>query len=105
MLRQIKVTMPYELVGMELMRPYEKTPRNNRFVMSYTDYFTKHVTLHALPNKKASTIALCIKGYCNRLGYPEPLLSDRGGEFCNKINDHLCAWNGIKRSVTSAYHP
>ena len=45
--------------------------------------------------------------FCNvfRWGAPSRLLSDQGREFVNKINDAVCKEFGIKRFVTSAYHP
>ena len=40
-----------------------------------------------------------------RWGAPARLLSDQGREFIAKVNDEMCKRFGIKRSVTSAYHP
>ena len=40
-----------------------------------------------------------------RYGPPQKLLSDRGKEFVNKLNDTLSSRFGIERLVTSAYHP
>ena len=40
-----------------------------------------------------------------RWGAPTRLLSDQGREFVAKVNDEMCRKFGIKRSVTSAYHP
>ncbi|KAK3894624.1 hypothetical protein Pcinc_001602 [Petrolisthes cinctipes] len=38
-------------------------------------------------------------------GTPGRILTDQGREFCASVNDELCKAYGIKRSVTSAYHP
>jgi transposase InsO family protein len=38
-------------------------------------------------------------------GAPARLLSDQGREFVAEVNTKVCAEFGIKRSVTSAYHP
>ena len=43
--------------------------------------------------------------FCLRWGAPARLLSDQGREFVAKVNDAMCKQLGIKRSVTSAYHP
>ncbi|KAI4832695.1 hypothetical protein KUCAC02_015650, partial [Chaenocephalus aceratus] len=36
---------------------------------------------------------------------PSGLLTDQGGEFCNKVNYNLCERLGIERSLCSPYHP
>ena len=40
-----------------------------------------------------------------RWGAPLRLLSDQGREFVAKVTHEVCREFGIKRSVTSAYHP
>ena len=40
-----------------------------------------------------------------RMGVPRVLLSDNGTEFCNKINDTLNELLGIKKRLTTPYHP
>ena len=40
-----------------------------------------------------------------RWGAPSRLLSDQGREFVANVNDKVCQEFGIKRSITSAYHP
>ena len=53
------------------------------------------------------TLSLTIlNGLLNfRWGAPSRLLSDQGREFVAKVNEKVCEQFGIKRSVTSAYHP
>jgi len=36
---------------------------------------------------------------------PKAILHDQGMEFCNALNEHVCAKLGIKRQISSAYHP
>ena len=38
-------------------------------------------------------------------GLPCVLLSDNGSEFCNALNDQLSEMLGIKRRLTTPYHP
>eukprot|EP00731_Ephydatia_muelleri_P032821 Em0024g365a len=40
-----------------------------------------------------------------RMGVPRVLLSDNGTEFCNKVNDTLNELLGIKKRLTTPYHP
>lgn len=40
-----------------------------------------------------------------RMGLPHVLLSDNGSEFCNELNDRLAKMLGIKRRLTTPYHP
>ena len=40
-----------------------------------------------------------------RMGLPRVLLSDNGSEFCNELNDQLAEMLGIKRRLTTPYHP
>ena len=39
------------------------------------------------------------------MGLPRVLLSDNGSEFCNALNDQLSEMLGIKRRLTTPYHP
>ena len=40
-----------------------------------------------------------------RMGLPQVLTSDNGGEFVNKLNDELMKVLGIRHHLTTAYHP
>ena len=40
-----------------------------------------------------------------RMGLPCVLLSDNGSEFCNELNNQLAKMLGIKRRLTTPYHP
>ena len=40
-----------------------------------------------------------------QMGLPQVLLSDQGQEFNNGLNLALCKMLGIKRRLTTLYHP
>ena len=41
----IRVSMPLELVGIDLIGPLAETTQGNKYVLSMTDYFTKVISL------------------------------------------------------------
>jgi transposase InsO family protein len=45
------------------------------------------------------------RGWISRFGVPELLTSDRGAQFTSEVWAALCQRLGIKRQLTTAYHP
>eukprot|EP00731_Ephydatia_muelleri_P010832 Em0005g1418a len=74
-------------------------------VVTINDYFTKWVEVVPTVNKMASTVASSLFKIFMRMGLPPVLLSDNGSEFCNALNDQLSEMLGIKRRLTTPYHP
>uniref|UniRef100_A0A673CI67 Gypsy retrotransposon integrase-like protein 1 n=1 Tax=Sphaeramia orbicularis TaxID=375764 RepID=A0A673CI67_9TELE len=101
----VTVNKPLELVGMDLMGPHPETARGHKYILMFTDYFTKFMDFFPLSTKSAQGVAEGIKTFVSRWGTPARLLSDQGREFVAEVNTALCAEFGIKCSVTSAYHP
>ena len=101
----IKPSGPFHLVGMDLVGPLQVTNNGNKYIITFTDYFTKWVEVMPIKNKTAESVAAKVRSFVNRHGPPHRILSDQGREFCNSINKALFDSLGIKHSVTSAYHP
>ncbi|KAK7089327.1 hypothetical protein V1264_025122 [Littorina saxatilis] len=104
-LKQIVVVEPLELVGIDLIGPLPLTNQGHRYVLTMTDYFTKWVDMYPLATKEAKGVCSAIKTFITRWGAPKRILSDQGKEFVNQLNKEVCNMFGIRRSVTSAYHP
>ncbi|CAB4025130.1 myosin-1 isoform X3 [Paramuricea clavata] len=104
-LKSIKVNEPMELVGMDLIGPLPTTLEGFKYVLTFTDNFTKFVDFFPLKEKAAAGFARCIQTFVCRWGAPCRLLSDQGREFVANVNNVVCEELNIKRSVTSAYHP
>ena len=93
------------MVGMDLVGPLKETEDGYKYVLTLTDYFTKFVDLFPLKSKSAEEVCRAVQSFIYRWGPPEKILSDRGKEFVNKMNEALAHQYDIQRLVTSAYHP
>lgn len=116
----------WNLVGMDLIGPFKVTPRNNKYVLTMTCYFSKWVEAFPLPDKSATCVAHAIyAAYC-RHGAPSDIITDQGREFVNKVCIHMrkgliitvhpCIFFlqlcetlhsnfKVKQRISAAYHP
>ncbi|KAK3876437.1 hypothetical protein Pcinc_018768 [Petrolisthes cinctipes] len=101
----IKVKEPLELLGVDLIGPLPVSDEGFRYACTFVDFYTKFVDFFPLKDKSAFGVSKCILSFIHRWGKPGRILSDQECEFCASVNDELCKAYGIKRSVTSAYHP
>jgi hypothetical protein len=74
------------------------------------NYFTKWVEAEPIPSKENNIDAphvatFIMRNIIARFGIPSAILSDQGREFCNELNDDLCARLNINRRIATAYHP
>ncbi|CDJ62083.1 hypothetical protein ENH_00003800 [Eimeria necatrix] len=64
---------------------------------------------HFVPAEKSFTAAYTVKLLADRLirhhGFPEVLISDRDPRFSWDLWQRLCSYFGIKRRMSSSYHP
>ncbi|CAG2191696.1 unnamed protein product [Mytilus edulis] len=93
------------MLGLDLVGPLHTTDNNNRFIAVLTDYFTKWPEVKAIPSKHSHHIAEFIIEVICRHGTPSEVITDRGREFCNKVNSILCSKLNIDHKVSSPYHP
>ena len=102
----IVVSKPFEIVGVDVCGPITKTNAGNKYIVVFSDYFTKWVEAFAVPDQQSSTIAkLLINQIITRHGAPEKLLSDQGKPFLSKLIKSIYSDLGIKKIQTTAYHP
>eukprot|EP00731_Ephydatia_muelleri_P020664 Em0013g391a len=105
-LHPIPVKAPWYMVGIDFIGPLSPVAKDgSRYILTISDYFTKWVEVVPTVNKMASTVASSLFKVFMRIGLPRVLLSDNGSEFCNALNDQLSEMLGIKRRLTTPYHP
>ncbi|XP_041843372.1 uncharacterized protein LOC121641350 [Melanotaenia boesemani] len=101
----IKVTQPFELVGMDLIGKLKKTNHGNQYICVMIDYFTKWPQAYAIKTKCADEVTEQILKFVYQFEAPKRILTDQGREFVNAVNKSVCAKLGILRSLCAPYHP
>ena len=82
------------------------TASGNRYIVVFTDYFTKWPEAFAVPSIEATRIAqLLLDHIIARHSAPRVLLCDRGQNFLSKVVSAVCDLYQIRKVNTSAYHP
>ena len=75
-------TAPFQVTSMDITGPYSKTPRENRFLLTFIDHFTKFVEAYPIPDQTAET---CARVYATQIitrhGTGSTLITDQGRSF------------------------
>ena len=109
-MQPIICTEPMELihidyVGMEVMVVTDKKPIVKN-VLVVVDRFTCYVQVFVTKNHMARTTARVLyNNYFSVFGFPQPLMSDQGTEFCGKVIAAMCSLLGVEKIWTTPYHP
>ena len=97
----------WEHITMDLIVKLPRTDRGCDSILVFVDRLTKMV--HLVPTVEsldAKGFARHFRDWILRLhGMPDSVLSDRGPQFNNLFWDQVTALTGIKRRLSSAYHP
>lgn len=105
-LQVYQVGAPMERVAVDIVGPFPKTVRGNRFVCVAMDYFTKWPEAFPLPNHEAGTVAgVLVDEFFARFGVPHELHSDQGREFESAVFRECCSLLGIKKTRTTPQRP
>jgi hypothetical protein len=105
-LHSIKILHPFERIGIDIIGPLPITSRNNRYIVTATEYFTKWPEAKPLKKADAENVAKFLyEEIICRHGTPKILLSDQGSHFRNELVEKLCQKFKIQRRFSSPYHP
>ncbi|KAE8909760.1 hypothetical protein PF001_g4671 [Phytophthora fragariae] len=97
---------PFSLLVVDAIGPLVTTPRGNKFILVFADYFTRWV--EAFPVAVLDTMTfvnIMVDEVLSRHGLPERLLSDRGSNFISELAKSFYETLGIKKLYGAAYHP
>ncbi|KAE8903833.1 hypothetical protein PF005_g10038 [Phytophthora fragariae] len=97
---------PFSLLVVDAVGPLVATPRGNKFILVFADYFTRWVEAFAIPRLDTTTfVETMVNEVISRHGLPERLLSDQGSNFISELARSFYETLGIKKLFGAAYHP
>ncbi|KAL3882850.1 hypothetical protein ACJMK2_029154 [Sinanodonta woodiana] len=105
-MKQYIVGAPLERVAMDVLGPFPKSNRGNKYILVIADYFTRWTEAFPMPEQNTETIAnLFVEEFICRFGLPQQLHTDQGGQFQSKLFSELCSRMHIDKTKTTAFHP
>ena len=105
-LQNIISNEPFEICFMDIFGPLVKSSKGNRYVIVFTDSFTKYVELKAIKDQKAKTVAdFFIHNIVLRHGAVEKIVTDQAQNFCSEFMEIIYSSFSSKHIRASPYHP
>ena len=102
----IPVEGSFDRVAVDVLGPFPVTHSGSRYIVVFSDYYTRWPEAFALPSCEAHRIAsLLINEIMTRHSAPRTLLSDRGRNFLSALVKETCKMMNTSKLNTTAYHP
>ena len=96
---------PWTNVTGDVMGPFPSSHKQTRYVILFTDQFTKYIEARPIAKANGSTILKAFEELVIfRHGCPKVWITDNGTEFANQSVDKRLAELGITRASTPPYH-
>jgi len=97
---------PFDKVYMDIVGPLVQSARENKFILTFQDDFSKYLICTAIPDAEATTVARAFfNEIISKFNIPKMLVTDNGTNFTSKLFKETCRILGIKKNTTTPYHP
>lgn len=97
---------PFERVASDILGPFPVTPRGNRYIVVFMDYFTKWPEATAIPDQTAETVSRAfIDLVVSRYGVPNEFHSDQGRNYESEVFRRVLEVLGAHKTRTTPLHP
>ena len=105
-LGSLRVGAPGDCVATDYMGPLPVTDRGHRYILLFTDHFTKNVEVIPVGDMTAEVCAQkLLNEVIPRWGCPLSIHSDQGRTYESKVFKELCRMLEIRKTRTSARNP
>lgn len=106
LLQNTSVSLPGEMLGIDIMGPFPRSKKSNTVLVVVVDYYTKWVEMFPLKDGKTPRVVKVLREEIfTRWGVPKYLVSDRGPQFTSHLLNELCNNWGVVQKLTTSYHP
>lgn len=96
----------FDTVGIDLINKLPRSHAGYNTILVITDNLSKYVVTVPLKDEKADTISFAFfTNFIAKFGCPKIVISDRGLNIAGRRAKDFYDMYGIKRHLTSAYHP
>ena len=104
-IKTFSTTTPFELVSIDLCGPLPQTSKDNRYILSMIDKFSRFCMLVPLPDVKTLSVVKGYRKWINLFGAPNNLLSDNGSQFTAEIFKTFNELYDVKQKFSTPYYP
>jgi hypothetical protein len=105
LMQPIEPHHPFDIVGVDILGPLPMTSRKYRYILVFTDYFTKFPICYRLKDISAVTVAKKLLKVLLEYGPTTRIVSDRGSQFMSQVFKAILEASGVKHSPSTSYHP
>jgi transposase InsO family protein len=97
---------PMERVHIDVLGPFPRSEKGNKYVLMIVDQFTKWSEAFPLPDQTAESVAkTALNRFFAQFGCPREICTDQGSNFTSAIFSALCNILQIAKTRTTPYHP
>ena len=102
----LQVGAPGDLVATDYLRPFPVTDRGHRYILLFTDHFTKNVEVIPVRDMTAEVCATkLLNEVIPRWGCPLAIHSDQGRTYESQVFKQLCRMLEVRKTRTSVRNP
>lgn len=94
-----------QFVSGDFVGPFHSTEKNNKYILTFIDHFTKFIRLYAVPNTSSKVAAECLMDFICIFGVPERYLTDKASVFTSEVFKELCNKFGVAKLTTTPQNP
>ncbi|MEW8547871.1 MAG: DDE-type integrase/transposase/recombinase [Candidatus Thiodiazotropha sp.] len=102
----LQVGAPGDCIATDYLGPFPVTDRGNRYILLFTDHFTKNIEIVPVKDMTAEVCAVkLLNEVISRWGCPISIHSDQGRTYESSIFQELCRMLEIRKTRTSVRNP